>query len=108
MRLSICLFVRLLIGRSEPRLVGGFLHLAKDFLETSGHVVRPLAAPVVPLEVLQEAEEESVNSHGVHTEERAEAKESVDMTSVEVLKILPGNEVASYHNTHNGRYKKVK
>ena len=63
------MFVRHLIGGSEPRLVGGFLHLAKDFLETSGHVVRPLAAPVVPLEVLQEAEEESVHGHGVDSKE---------------------------------------
>ena len=72
--------MRPLTRRPEPGLSSSFLHFPQDILETSRHVVRSLRAAVIPLQVLQEAEEESVNSHGVHTEERAEAKESINMT----------------------------
>ena len=40
-------------------------------MEPAGHKVRPLLAAVVPLQVLQEAEEEGVHRHGVHREEGA-------------------------------------
>ena len=48
---------------------GSFLHISQDLMEPAGHEVRPLLAPVVPLQVLQEAEEEGVHRHGVHREE---------------------------------------
>ena len=64
-------------------------------------------APVVPLQVLQEAEEQSVHGHGVHTEERAEGREGFTMAYAVVVEILPGNEVASYHNEYNGGHEKV-
>ena len=40
-------------------------------MEPAGHKVRPLFAAIVPLQVLQEAEEEGVYRHGVHREEGA-------------------------------------
>ena len=57
------------MGGSEPGLIGSFLHLPQDLLQALGHVVRPLHAPVISLQILQEAKEESVHSHGVDTEE---------------------------------------
>ena len=57
------------MGGSEPGLIGSFLHLPQDLLQALGHVVRPLHASVVSLQILQEAKEESVHSHGVDTEE---------------------------------------
>ena len=57
--------------RPESGFSGSFLHFPQDFLETRGHVVRSLPASVVPLQILQEAEEESVHSHGVDTKESA-------------------------------------
>ena len=54
---------------SESGLIGSLLHLPQDLLQALGHVVRPLHAPVVSLQILQEAKEESVHSHGVDTEE---------------------------------------
>ena len=59
------------MGGSEPGLIGSFLHLPQDLLQALGHVVRPLHASVVSLQILQEAKEESVHSHGVDTEESA-------------------------------------
>ena len=61
-----------LIRSPEPSLVGNILHLAKDLLETGGHVVGLLPAAVIPLQILQEAEEEGVHGHGVNSKERAE------------------------------------
>ena len=70
------------IGRSaEP--VGVAFHLTQDLLQLLGHVVRFLRGPVVPLQVLQEAEEECVNRHVVDSEEGA------------------GNDVTTHHNEDN-------
>ena len=62
---------------------------------------------VVPLQILQEAEEQRVHGHRVHTEERAERREGFTVAVVDVVEILPGNEVASYHNEYNGGDEKV-
>ena len=59
------------------------LHLPQDRLQVLGHVVRLLRAPVVPLQVLQEAEEERVHCHGVDSEEGA------------------GDDVTTNNNEHN-------
>ena len=59
------------MGGSEPGLIGSFLHLPQDLLQALGHVVRPLHASVISLQILQEAKEESVHSHCVDTEESA-------------------------------------
>ena len=64
--------------------------------------MRSLRAIVIPLQILQEAEEESVHGHGVHTEERAEMRECFNLTDVEVLEILPGDEVTPNHNEYDG------
>ena len=40
-------------------------------MEPAGHEIWPLLAAIVPLQVLQEAEEEGVHRHGVHREEGA-------------------------------------
>ena len=45
------------------------LHLAQNLSQTARHVVRSLLAPIVPLEVLEEADEEGVDRHGVDGEE---------------------------------------
>ena len=59
------------MGGSEPGLIGSLLHLPQDLLQALGHVVRSLHASVISLQILQEAKEESVHSHGVDTEESA-------------------------------------
>ncbi len=46
------------------------LHLANDLLEALAHEVRPRRCAIVALHVLQEAEEQSVDGHGVDAEER--------------------------------------
>ena len=61
------------------------LHLTQNLLEAGGHVVGLLHAAVVPFEVLQEAEEQRVHRHGVHTKEGT------------------GNEVATDCNEHDRR-----
>ena len=61
------------------------LHLTQNLLEAGGHVIGLLHAAVVSFEVLQEAEEQRVNSHSVHPEECA------------------GNEVAADCNEHDRR-----
>lgn len=43
--------------------------LFQDFEELLGHHVGPLRAAVIPLQILQETQEQSVHAHGVHAEE---------------------------------------
>lgn len=45
--------------------------LAEDVHKVLAHEVFPLLGPVVPLAVLQEAEEEGVDSHGIDVKEGA-------------------------------------
>ena len=59
------------------------LHLTQDLLQLLGHVVRFLRRAVVPLQVLQEAEEECVHGHVVDTKEGT------------------GDDVTTYHNEDN-------
>ena len=50
-------------------VLSSFLHISQDLMEPAGHEIWPLLAAIVPLQVLQEAEEEGVHRHGVHREE---------------------------------------
>ena len=45
------------------------LHLSNDLLESPGHEVGSLWGAVIPLQILEEAEEERVHGHGVNAEE---------------------------------------
>ena len=72
-------------GAEPPVLLRSLLHLTQNLLEALGHVVGLLHAAVVPLEILQEAKEECVHRHGVHTKEGA------------------GNEVAADGDEHDRR-----
>ena len=56
-------------SRSGSLLHCSALHLAQNLSQTARHVVRSLLAPIVPLEVLEEADEEGVDRHGVDGEE---------------------------------------
>ena len=56
----------LIIGRLWS---ASLVHLAQDLLQVLAHVVGPLPRPVVPLQVLEEAEEQSVHGHLVDAEE---------------------------------------
>ena len=69
--------------RSKIGLMSSLLHFTKNLSQILGHVVRSLQASIISLQVLQEAEEEGVNRHGVDTKEGT------------------GNQVASNHNKHN-------
>ena len=67
--------------RPEPGLGSSLLHFAQYFLQAWGHVVRSLMTAVVPLQILQEAEEQRVHGHRVHTEERAERIKDLTVAS---------------------------
>lgn len=50
-------------------LFGCFVGFVEDLHEAFGHIVRFLQSSIVTLQVLQEAEEECVDTHVVDTEE---------------------------------------
>ncbi len=58
---------------------GGHKLQGTRFESLLGHVVGALGCAVVPLQVLQEAEEQRVNRHRVHAEEAA-AQQVSDLT----------------------------
>lgn len=55
----------------EVHFFGLFVLLVQDLHQVLGHVVGFLSAAVIPLQILQEAEEECVHTHAVDAEERA-------------------------------------
>lgn len=64
-------------------LFRGFVGFVEDLHEVFGHKVRLLQRSIVTLQILQEAEEERIDTHVVHTEESV------------------GYEVASKHHRNN-------
>ena len=51
------------------------LHLSQGEPEVPGHDVGPAGRPVIPLQVLQVAEEDCVHCRGVHREQHTEQSE---------------------------------
>ena len=52
-------------------MASSLLHFTKNFPQAFRYVVRILWCPIIPLQVLQEADEQGVHGHGVDGEEAA-------------------------------------
>ena len=77
------------------------LHLAKGEPEVPGHGVGPPGGPVIPLQVLQVAEEDCVDCRAVdrehHTEQNIADEKKTDIFN---FLFLPRYDVTSQHDHH--------
>jgi hypothetical protein len=77
-------------------MASSLLHFTKNFPQAFRHVVRLLWCSIIPLQVLQEADEQGVHGHGVDGEEAAGKHKSRQICYKDTA--LPCNHIAAHYD----------